>query len=177
MLATLIDPLHWTSIHWPIVIVNTFHSYVCRFHNINTWCWENTKYHNSDNFEKAFNNVPLSPLDTSSPNYVFEYPGDRTGSEEFNLLEIQAAEKKITIDTAAATATRSHPLAWYAYPSMMIFGQIIFFGTIMALCSNTDWVCCVSLLLICSWMQAWKRVNSGWWRCVYVRAVQSSDHQ
>ncbi len=54
----------------------------------------------------------ISPPDTSSPNYVFEYPGDRNSSEEFNLLEIQAAEKKINIDIAAAAAARSDTLAY-----------------------------------------------------------------
>ncbi len=43
---------------------------------------------------------------------MFEYPGDRNSSEEFNLLEIQAAEKKIAIDIAAAAATRSDTLAY-----------------------------------------------------------------
>lgn len=40
------------------------------------------------------------PTDTSSPNYVFEYPGDRNVSEDTEVLEMQAAEIKLALETA-----------------------------------------------------------------------------
>ena len=48
------------------------------------------------------------PTDTTSPNFMFEYGGDRNNiSEDTEVLEMHAVEKQLmSIDTVATTPTR-----------------------------------------------------------------------
>ena len=56
------------------------------------------------NLHVLCDNNPLLPdTDTMSPNFVYEYPGDRTQlEEELEDREIQVVEKQLTIDTLSA---------------------------------------------------------------------------